>query len=190
MRRSAALSLVIVVAGAMALFSVLDYVSDLLFNPWALARPSVMGEWAGRLTPGDGVPLALWLELHRAPSAREECVRCSQLEGSALTCDGRGTIRRYSVSGSPYDRRAHRLHLGAGPEASPPPDGLELSTVIGDWDGQDVLAMQADFFWRRGKSAISSTDDPATQPVPVRLERKPSSAFDAMCAELRRTTSR
>jgi hypothetical protein len=182
-------TLVLFACAAFMVIRTLGYVTDLLLYPWALAQPSVMGRWAGRLTPVNGVQFALSLELRRAHAAVvDDCTTCNQLEGTAVTCDGQGVVRRYRLSGSPDDRRATRLHLGAVPDAMPPPDGLELSTVNGAWDGQDAMAMEADFFWRRGVSAVSSTDDPATQPVPVRLERAGPSAFEALCAALRRSS--
>lgn len=184
-----ATSLVIVVGGALALFGAFDYLRDFLFYPWALQHPPVMGGWVGPTTPGNGVPIALWLDIERTPAGPAgRCTRCNQLAGRAATCDGRGVVRHYRISGSPEDRHAQRLHLGASPEATPAPDGLELSTVEGRWDGADRLTMEADFFWRKGASAISSTDDPATQPVPVALERKPLSVFESMCADLRKSS--
>jgi hypothetical protein len=148
-----------------------NWIHDMLLHPWARADPSLFDRWAGRLTAGNGDRLDLVLVLRRhLDSDGSVCANCNQIEGSAVTCDARGTVRRYRLAGSPRDRQGRQLHLGAVPE--PLIDGLELDTLFGTWDGADTLTLEADFFWRRGKSGISSTDDPATQPVPVRLQRQ------------------
>lgn len=160
---------------AAALFAISpapDWIFDLAFYPWVHADPPLLDRWAGHLTAGNGDGLDLVLTLERARYERGPCVRCNQITGTAVTCDARGTVRRYRVSGTPSDRQGRRLHIGATPAQSPGPDGLELDTLIGTWDGADTLTLNAGFFWRRGKSGISSADDPATQPVPVRLQRQ------------------
>jgi hypothetical protein len=150
-----------------------NYVHDMLFHPWAHADPSLFDRWAGRLTAGNGDRLDLVVVLQRRfDSDGSVCANCNQIEGTAVTCGDNGTIRRYRLAGSPRDRQGRQLHIGAVPAPSPPPDGLELDTLIGTWDRADTLRFNADFFWRRGKSGISSTDDPATQPVPVLLRRQ------------------
>lgn len=168
-----------------AVFSgAIERVTDMLFHPWALADPPLFGRWAGHMTPGNGVPLAIAIELHRyRGSDGETCSRCNQIEGSGVTCDAAGTVRPYSISGSPRDRHGRELHLGAKPP-DPPPDGLELDTLHGGWDGVDLLTLDADFFWRRGTSGISSTDDPATQPVPLRMQRIEETDLTAACKRL------
>lgn len=69
------------------------------------------------------------------------------------------------------DRLDLVLVLERTPES---PDGGICATcnqVEGTAVTCDARGFNANFFWRRGKSGISSTDDPATQPVPVRLRR-------------------
>lgn len=161
------------VAGAVFVLSPApQYLIDMVFSPWAHADPPLLDRWAGRLRAGNGDDLDLVLVLRLAPESGDggRCLSCNQIEGTAVTCDARGTVRRYRVAGSPRDRQGHQLHIGAVPE--PPIDGLELDTLIGTWDGADTLTLKANFFWRRGKAGISSTADPATQPVPVRLQRQ------------------
>lgn len=178
--------LALVVAAAYFLPNLLNRVTDALFFPWVHAEPPLLDQWVGQLAAGNGVPLGVTMRLERELTDRETiCMRCNQIEGSATTCDPRGTVLRYRISGSPKDRQGRQLHLGAVPVPQPPPDGLELDVLVGTWDGADALELQADFHWRRGGSAISSTDDPATQPVPIRMERKGQSAFEALCATLR-----
>lgn len=176
-----------VIIAAVALSGALQWVRDAMFHPWAHADPPLIDRWVGQLTAGNGDRLDLVLSLQRADT--EECHNCNEIEGTAVTCDARGTVRRYRLAGSPKDRHGRQLHLGAVPEQQPPPDGLELDAVRGTWDGADTMDLAAGFFWRKGKSAISSTDDPATQPVPVRLQRRGASrnstpnSRTAACAE-------
>lgn len=177
---------------AVVVFSnAIDRASDMVFRPWALADPPLLDHWVGTLTAGNGVRMALALDLRRAFDRNGDypCARCAQIEGTATTCDERGTVLRYHISGSPKDRHARSMLLGATPEKEPAPDGLEFSTVSGGWDGADRLDIEADFVWRRGRSTISSTDDPATQPVPAPLERRGAGAFEAICAQVRRAST-
>lgn len=180
---------VLILISVLVFSRALDRLSDLLFYPWALANPSLMDRWAGRLTTGAGTPLTLTVELHRATDSDSDrvCARCNQLEGTITTCDAAGVRREYTAAGSPNDRQGRQLLIGAKPAVDPPPDGLELDVIRGTWDGADALTMSADFFWRKGKSAISSTDDPATQPVPLPMQRATTQQFDAMCAQLAAT---
>lgn len=166
--------------------NLLNRVTDTLFFPWVHAQPPLLDEWVGRLTTGNGVRLVVAMALERDLTSDDRvCVRCNQIKGRADTCDERGTVLRYRISGSPKDRQGRQLHLGAIPVPQPPPDGLELDTLIGSWDGGDLLELQADFFWRRGQSAISSTDDPANQSVPLRMQRGQVTELDTLCAALR-----
>ena len=178
--------LVLLASFAYFLPNVLNRITDAMFFPWAHASPSLLDQWVGQLTTGNGAALVVGMSLERDYTDRERvCVRCNQLKGSAATCDARGTVLQYRVSGSPRDRQGRQLHIGASPTPQPPPDALELSTLAGTWDYGDLLELEADFHWRRGGAAISSTDDPATSPVPIRMERKPAAVFRAMCDSLR-----
>jgi len=161
------------VIAAFVLSPIPNWITDTLFFPWVHADPPLFGRWAGDLTAGDGHHLDLVMVLRRKTWSDEGvCTTCSQLQGTAVTCDAQGTVRRYDVDGSPKDRQGHELHIGALSAESPPPEGLELDTLIGSWDGADTLTLMADFVWRQGGSSVSSIDDPATQPVPVRLQRR------------------
>jgi hypothetical protein len=161
----------------------IDWLHDMLFYPWARATPPLLDEWVGGLTTGNGEPLTVAFMLARGTNSDgSNCENCPQIVGLAVTCDARGTARRYEIFGSPTDRAGHRLNLNMKPEPDPPPDGLEFSAVWGTWDGADALALQALFHWRRGVSATSATDDPATQPVPLRMSRKKTAAASPPCA--------
>lgn len=176
----------LVVIAAYFLPNLLNRITDSLFFPWVHGQPPLLDQWVGRLTTGNGVRLVVAITLERDLTDDERiCIRCNQVKGTADTCDERGTVLRYRISGSPKDRQGRQLHLGAIPVPQPPPDGLELDTLIGTWDGGNVLELQADFFLRRGQSAISSTDDPANQSVPLRMQRGQVTELDTLCAALR-----
>src|SRR5262245_41901548 len=99
-------AIAIVVVVVVLIFSgTLDWMLDMAFNPWARATPPIFGAWTGTLTAGNGERLIVSLEMQRALSRDEMiCIRCAQIEGTAATCDARGTVLRYHVSGSPTDR--------------------------------------------------------------------------------------
>lgn len=158
---------------AVALSDAPNWLIDRLFHPWSRATPPLLDEWTGALTAGNGERLTVVFSLQRARASDggPACVTCAQIEGEAVTCSAQGSVRRYRVFGRPEDRAGRRLHLNLAAQAVPPPDGLEFDYVSGTWDGADTLLLSAVFFWRQGASAISSSDDPATQPVPLRLGR-------------------
>ena len=161
--------------------------TDLLFYPWVRASPPITGEWVGRLTTGSGRPRAVYLTIDLATDQDGDrpCAKCSKLEGTGRMCDERGQERPYRIFGSPEDRRATRLHLGASPAVDPPPDGLELSSMRGRWDGGDALDLEAEFHWRRGVSAITSTADPDTKGwVPLPLRRGGEADFREVCRRI------
>jgi len=160
------------------------------FFQWATARegrPALSGVWVGQLATGTGRPRGVLVELRRhVPKRRpHRCDRCGSIRGRALTCDERGNERAYRLSGTPSDRRATRVEISAGPAVDPPPDGLEMNTLIGGWDGADVLTLAAGFFWRRGASAITSSDDPDTSVDPtLRMRRGTEADYRAACHRL------
>jgi hypothetical protein len=188
-RLSKGIAGIAVCAALVAAPTLIGIVSDVLFYPWARADPPLVDTWVGRLTTGDGHPRGVIMALERArgPQGRGPCARCAKLEGTAATCDERGRELRYRVSGSPEDRQATTLHIGASAAVEPHPDGLQLSSIHGRWNGGDSLDVAAEFYWRRGTSAISSTGDPATNDVPLPMTRGDVEAFRAIC---RRVASR
>jgi hypothetical protein len=172
-----------IVLGILVVTGGADRLSDMAFHPWAHAEPPLLRHWVGRLTTGNGVPLVVALDLRRARGRRGvPCARCVQIDGTAATCDARGTLLRYRVSGSPEGRQAERVHLGTSPEREPPPEGLELNVLRGAWDGASGLNLEAHFIWRRAGAAVSSTDDPATQPVALRMEPTGETTIDRLCS--------
>lgn len=159
-----------------------NWLVDTMYFPWVHAEPPLLRSWVGQLTAGNGVPLMVAMDLERDLTTRGTvCVRCGQIKGAAATCDARGTLRRYRISGSPADREGRQILLGAVPDADPPPDGLELEVMRGTWNRGTRLELAADFHWRKGISAISATDDPATQPVPLAMDAVDESAIATLC---------
>jgi hypothetical protein len=176
--------LVLGVAAALVLSDAPQWTLDMMFNPWARADPPLLDEWAGTLTAGNDERLDVILVLERPEEGPDGgiCPLCAQVEGHAVTCDASGRVRRYRVSGSPRDRRGRELLLGFSHHPDPPPDGLVLDSVSGTWDGADALTLHADFYWQRGRSAVSSSDDPATQPVPLAMGRQGTTSVSPQCA--------
>lgn len=166
---------------AVVLTGAIERTADLLLIPWVFADPPLFGHWHGQLTAGNGAKMRVAMEVRRIEPEGRECWNCNQLEGTIVTCDTAGTIRRYRLSGSPRDRRARTVVFGAIPQVQPPPDGLELDGMRGQWDRADTLTLQAGFHWRLNGGATSSTGDPATRPVPVRMTRAPDTVLARPC---------
>ncbi|MEP6691954.1 MAG: hypothetical protein ABJD07_12420 [Gemmatimonadaceae bacterium] len=176
-----------VVFGASRLFS---HVMDTFYYPWdapANGHPPLTATWVGAMKTGSGKPRSVVFTMRRVRTRRGgggRCPQCGAIVGSATTCDELGQLREYRISGTAEDRHATRLHVSTFPVRKPPPDGLELSTVRGSWSG-DSLHFEAEFHWRKGKSAISDTADPDTRGwVPLPLARGTESDFRAQCARI------
>ena len=112
------------------------WVDRVWFFQWATARegrPALSGVWVGQLATGTGRPRGVLVEMGRhIPKRRPtRCDRCGSIRGRALTCDERGAELAYRLIGTPSDRRATRVELSVAPTVDPPPDGLEMSTLIG-----------------------------------------------------------
>jgi hypothetical protein len=165
--------------GALALSPLPSWIIDTLLFPWVHADPSLFDRWNGHLTNDNGERVSFVLTLHRRVEADDMiCIRCNQIEGTAALCSADGQVRRYRVDGSPRDRGGRELLIGAQPTDAPPPDGLELDTIRGSWDGADLLTLVADFAERRGTSTISNSDDPV---YPLTLQRHSGAATNTTC---------
>ena len=199
----AGLALVIVLlaifSGAMQLFW--TRVDQRRF-PWAYAetgRPALVGTWIGSLTTGRGAVRGLYLDLglkpldfdgrgrRRGGNNRMYRRRGSEMLGGELRmCGGPNGEQRFTVTGYPVDDDASRFALGFYPADSVPPDGLAPSHMRGTWNHQDSLRVEVDLHMRRGKSAITSTDDPETGlPQPGALHRASANEYPALCRRLR-----
>lgn len=162
-------------------------VADHWFYPWAdesSGKPLLIGTWVGRLETGSGSPRGVFVELHRK-HYRKRCSHCNTIEGRVLTCDPRGEERPYLAAGKTDNRSGTRFYVGISPAVDPPPDGLALSQVRGEWSG-DALNLEAGFHWRKGQSAITDSADPDTKGgVPLPMRRGAEREFREICRQLR-----
>jgi hypothetical protein len=165
--------------------------------PWGYAdsgQPPLVGTWVGPFTTRSGKRLAMLIDIELVRLGRDRKHtpiirnrRHAWLEGRVLVCDGPGRVRRLEASGEPNDNQASRFHLATSPKDSlPPPDGLAPSHLYGRFDGSDALALEASLYLRRGKSAITKSDDPDTglQHTPLTLRRGTEAMFTSFCARL------
>ena len=108
------------------------------------------------------------------------------LEGRVRVCDGPGRARHLEASGEPNDNRATRFQLATSPMDTVQVDGLAPSHLYGQWDGSDSLAFEASLYLRRGKSAITQSDDPDTglKRTPFTLRRGTEAEFTSLCDRL------
>jgi hypothetical protein len=164
--------------------------------PWGYAdsgTPPLVGTWVGPVTTGSGKHLAMMLDIELVPLGRDRrgtpiirTQRHGWLEGRVLVCDGPGRVRHLEASGEPNDNRASRFHLATSPKDSMPPEGLAPSHLYGRWDGADSLPLEASLYLRRGRSAITKSDDPDTglNKTPLTLRRGTQASFDSLCSRL------
>ena len=166
--------------------------------PWGYAdsgKPPLVGTWIGPFTSGSGKRLAMLIDIELVPLGRDRrgtpiirTDRHSWLEGRVLVCDGPGRVRHLEASGEPNDSRASLFHLGTSPmDSLPSSDGLAPSHLYGHFDGSDSLALEASLYLRRGKSAITGSDDADTglKRTPLTLRRGTEATFTALCGRLR-----
>lgn len=195
-------SLIFVVAG-LALFSYgVDIVGTRIDRqrfPWGYESPgrsTLAGTWVGTLVSGSGKRLGMLVEMHLAPldyhRQRSQIVRSrgrsTWLIGRVLTCTGSSRPHEFEMQGDPEDyRNGSRFRLSMHPKAdSLVTDGLAPSHMVGQWGGKDSIDLLVSLHLRRGKSAITSTDDPDTGPDQrVTLTRGTEADFTATCARLR-----
>lgn len=164
--------------------------------PWGYAdsgQPPLVGTWVGPFTTASGKRLGMMVDIELVELGRNRRYtpiirtrRHSWLEGRVLVCDGPGRVRHLEASGEPNDDRASRFHLATSPTDSMPPEGLAPSHLYGRWDGGDSLALEASLYLRRGKSAITKSDDPDTglKNTPLTLRRGTEATFTEVCARL------
>jgi hypothetical protein len=104
-----------------------------------------------------------------------------------LVCSKPGRIQRFTAWGEPEDTKAaSRFRLALSPADSVPPDGLSPSHIRGRSSGGDSIELAISLYMRKGKSAISGSDDPDTGPdTPATLKRGTEAEFNAVCSGLR-----
>jgi hypothetical protein len=160
---------------------------------WAYAKwgqPTLTGTWVGTLTTGGGAQLGMYLDLRLEPirvfGRRRQNVRRrargANFEGALRLCGGPAGEQRFAFDGTNDDAAASRFHLGLYPADSIPPDGFAPSHMRGSWNGRDSLALDADMYVRRGRAAISHSDDPHTsRPAHAFMRRGTEADFRALC---------
>jgi len=109
------------------------------------------------------------------------------IEGTTTTCDQRGTLRQFSISGSPRGWRGTRFRINTARRDEFDDAGVQFATIDGEWKGNEmrVSATLERFRQRRGAAVSPSADPPMTQPtVHVDLVRGTSAAFANACQQL------
>ena len=169
---------------------------DRMRFPWGYAdsgSPPLVGTWVGPVTTGSGKRLAMLLDMqlapldyHRrrgAPIVRTR--RSTWLIGRTLVCGSPGRVAHFTIYGKPDDGTASRFQLSLSTADSIPVDGLAPSHLRGQWNGGDALTLEASLYLRRGKGAITSSDDPDTgRDTPVTMKRGTEADFTALCRRL------
>ena len=194
-RKTSWLALLIVLALAFGVTTLGSRVIEHTFARWAFGidgGPPLADEWVGRLTTATGRPRAVYLELELAESTSRRRTRVGRgalrgrMDGTLLSCDEHGTVREYTVDGTPEDRDAARFSIHAKPVEEPPSEGLTFSWIKGRWDGADRLELAPSFFWRKGPGAISGPDYPDTEgEASLSMRRGGEAEFRAACAAVR-----
>jgi hypothetical protein len=196
-RKSGCASFLLAVAGLVAFAFGLEAIGNRIDRarfPWGYkdsGRPALAGTWVGTMVTGSGKRLGMLMDIELAPLDRGHrrnapiirSPRSHWLEGRVMTCTIPGIIRRFEADGKPYDTKAaSRFHLAMSPADSVVPDGLSPSHIQGRWGGGDAVDLSVSLYMRRGKSAISSTDDPDTGPDQrVTLKRGTEAQFNSLC---------
>lgn len=165
--------------------------------PWGYAdsgQPPLVGTWVGPFTSPSGKRLAMMADIELVPLGRGRrytpIVRTNRhpwLEGRVVVCDGPGRVRRLEAWGAPNDNRASRFQLSTSSIDSLPPEGLSPSGLSGRFDGGDSLVVEASLHLRRGKAAITASDDPDTgigRRARITLRRGTEATFTALCSRL------
>ncbi len=162
---------------------------------WAFPSPgraTVAGVWTGSLVTGGGQRRDAWFELRYVPrrmgsggvrrGRSRGSIRGIRLDGLVVLCGGGTRNQVYSIYGNSEDRTGRLTQLSLTPVDSIPPDGIAPSHLRVRWGGGDLLDVEADVHLRRGKSAITSTDDPDTgRPARMTLRRLDSGNVEQGC---------
>jgi hypothetical protein len=197
-RKSGCASWLLAIGAICALVLGLDWIGNRMDRarfPWGYTdsgRPALAGTWVGTMLTGSGQRLGMLMDIELAPLDRGRrrshpiirTQRSRWLEGRVMVCTIPGGIRRFEADGKPYDTKAaSRFHLAMSPSDSVAPDGLSPSHIQGRWGGGDTVDLSVSLYVRKGKSAISSTDDPDTgRDQSVTLKHGTEAQFNSLCA--------
>jgi len=198
-RKSGCGSWVVIIALLFAVTLGLDYVASRIDRarfPWGYAdsgKPALAGIWVGPLTTGRGQRLGMLVEIGLEPLDRGgrrgrlfRTRHSAWFDGRVLVCARPGRVQHFRARGAPQDFSAPSpFHLALSPTDSVPPDGLAPSHLQGRWNGGDTLAFETSLYLRRGKSSITSSNDPDTgRETPVTLKRGTEAEFNSLCGRL------
>ena len=170
--------------------------------PWAYAesgRPTLTGDWAGRLTTEQGNRRGLLMHLELVPLKFP--VRGTRsggwnlrffhrrgddnLTGELYVCGAALGEQHFSLRGNVVANDASRFQLSASVADSAAADGLSLRTLRGTWDGRDSLGVNAELYVRyRGQAVSLPHASETTRPQPGALHRAAPADFRALCERL------
>jgi hypothetical protein len=200
-RSSGCLKGILILAGFLAFALGLDVLGariDRSRFPWGhkgSGGSTLAGVWVGTLVSGSGKRIGMLIDMELAPldyrGQRSRFLRTRRstwLVGRVLTCTGPGAPSEFEMDGRPENNRdPSRFRLSMHPKVdSLAKDGLSPSHMIGRWGGKDAIDLAVSLHMRKGKSAITSSDDPDTGPDQrVTLNRGTESDFAALCGRLR-----
>jgi hypothetical protein len=154
------------------------------FAPWARSFgfwPTLTGDWHGEVTTPDGQTTPIYLEIrHELPIGR--CRGCTSLfEGRAKTCESRGAVRDFDVSGSVDNwsgtRFMFQLSRGEGFSGKGPGD------VRGEWKDDAIRAIAELVTYGHTATAEAVRGEDRTSPPQIRyaLRRGTEDDFLAAC---------
>jgi hypothetical protein len=155
-----------------------------LLEPWnhsLFLWPTLTGGWYGEFSTPEGrrhlVHLDIGGDSENPP-----------IDGTATTCDDRGIVREFSLSGWPRGWRGRTFRLNTGGEGEKDGAGVRLARIDGAWE-RDTMRVTAtlDYFKRVNGASVSSSADPHPEPVVgLTLRRAPAQEFSAACGRIRR----
>lgn len=183
-RRHIVRGVVWIVVGLGATMTVLTAFFAIL-EPWNHSLylwPTLTGSWYGEFTAPGGKQVAR-LEIDgdgENPS----------IEGTATTCDERGTVRKFQIRGGPRNWRGSRFGITTSRTDEFDDEGVRLARMDGEW-AQNTMRVTAtlDTFKQVGGASISSSADPplAAPVVHFTLRRGGARDFLDACRGLRAT---
>ena len=199
-RRGGCFTWILVIVGLVLFSFGLDVIGTRIDRsrfPWGYETPgasTLAGTWVGTLVSGSGKRLGMLIDMRLAPldhnRRRAPIIRTRRstwLIGRVLTCAGPGVPQEFVLDGDPEDaRNASRFRLSMHPKVdSLAADGLSPSHIKGQWAGKDAIDLEVSLYLRKGKSAISASDDPDTgRDQRVTLTRGTEAEFKALCERI------
>src|SRR3954468_17322552 len=156
-----------------------------IVEPWNHSLylwPTLTGDWYGEFAAPDGRQ-AVRMQIEGGTGDMPS------IEGTTTTCDRRGTLRQFSISGSPRGWRGTRFAINTARRDEFDDAGVRFATIEGEWKGNEmqVTATLERFKQVRGASISSTADPPLPEPVVhFNLVRGTSGDFANACQQLAR----